>query len=108
MNKIDFKDNNLFGHTQPPLENVPGITYLGQLKTKKSKEIKDSIVSVGFETLDRDTFDPNDIYDFLGESGIKYARVQTGWLKCEKVPGQYDWAWLDSIVNNLLDRKSVV
>ena len=44
MNKIDFKDNNLFGHTQPPLENVPGITYLGQLKTKKSKEIKDSIV----------------------------------------------------------------
>lgn len=104
MNKIDFKDNNLFGHTQPPLENVPGITYLGQLKTKKSKEIKDSIVSVGFETLDRDTFDPNDIYDFLGESGIKYARVQTGWLKCEKVPGQYDWAWLDSIVNNLFNR----
>ncbi|MGM9652406.1 MAG: beta-galactosidase [Eubacteriales bacterium] len=43
-------------------------------------------------------------YDLLQATGVKYARCQTGWAKCEKVKGVYDFAWLDSIVDNLLQR----
>ena len=37
----------------------------------------------------------------LAESGVKFARCQTGWMKCEKVPGQYDFQWLDEVVDPL-------
>lgn len=26
-------------------------------------------------------------------------RLQAGWAKCERVPGVYDWKWLDEIIN---------
>ena len=57
---------------------------IGRLKTYTSKEIENSYVSIGFECLDRDLFNPEKCYDLLAESGVKYARCQTGWAKCEK------------------------
>lgn len=77
---------------------------IGKLKTHPSDEIETSYVSIGFECLDRDLFDPNKCYNLLQATGIKYARCQTGWAKCEKEKGIYDFGWLDSIVNNLLER----
>lgn len=77
---------------------------IGMMKTLPSTEIGQSTVSIGFECLDRDVFDPERCYDLLGASGVKYARVQTGWCKCEKEKGVYDFTWLDSIVNSLLER----
>ena len=80
-------DPQTFYKTADPLSGIPGAKFLGLLKTKTSSEIRKSIVGVGFETLDRETFDPETVYDVLGESGIKHARVQCGWRKCEKKPG---------------------
>ena len=77
---------------------------IGKLKTKCSAEIEKSIVSIGFECLDRDLFTPEKSYDLLAQSGVKYARVQTGWAKTEKQKGIYDFVWLDSIVDNLKSR----
>jgi hypothetical protein len=37
--------------------------------------------------------------DWLGPLGIKRIRQQTGWFKCEKSAGVYDWAWLDECVD---------
>ena len=34
--------------------------------------------------------------------GVGYARIQSGWAKTEHVKGQYDFLWLDSIVDGLL------
>lgn len=97
-------DPQTFYKTADPLSGIPGAKFLGLLKTKTSSEIRKSIVGVGFETLDRETFDPETVYDVLGESGIKHARVQCGWRKCEKKPGVYNFSWLDGIVDNLLRR----
>jgi len=47
-------------------------------------------------------FDPERVYPHLGELGAKWARVQTGWGRCEPVKGQYDFAWLDAAINRLL------
>ena len=77
---------------------------LGFLKTYNSIEIKDSHVSVGFECLDRALFNPEKCYDLLAKTGVKYARCQTGWARCEKEKGVYDFEWLDSVVNNLISR----
>lgn len=77
---------------------------LGKLKTYLSNEIKESYVSIGFECLDRDLFQPEKCYDLLQQSGVKFARCQTGWAKCEKEKGVYDFDWLDSVVDNLLVR----
>ena len=75
---------------------------LGQLSPLSSKQIKSSPFSVGFETLDRKGFDPKPTYGPLGKLGIKWARVQTGWCRCETTKGQYDFSWLDEVIDSLL------
>ena len=77
---------------------------IGKIRTYSSSEIEDSYVSIGFECLDRELFKPERCYDPLALTGVKYARCQTGWARCEKEKGVYDFAWLDSVVDNLLSR----
>ncbi len=77
---------------------------IGKLKLHTSKELEKSRVSVGFECLDRELFDPERCYDLLGATGAKWARCQTGWNRCETEKGVYTFEWLDSVVDNLLAR----
>ena len=77
---------------------------IGKLKVYHSSEIEKSNVSIGFECLDRELFNPERCYDWLGKSGVKYARCQTGWNLCEKEKGVYTFEWLDSVIDNLLSR----
>jgi polysaccharide biosynthesis protein PslG len=76
-------------------------TPLARLRPRPSKEIAASPISIGFETLDREMFDPARTYPHVAASGVKWARCQTGWNRCEPRKGQYDFAWLDSVVDNL-------
>lgn len=77
---------------------------IGQIKPKSSKDIKFSRISLGFEKLDRNVFDPEKAYDKVAECGVKKARIQSGWQRTEKEKGVYDFAWLDSVVENLVAR----
>ena len=61
-------------------------------------------MGLGMEKLDRDAFDPEKAYDKMSEIGIKWVRIQSGWQKTEKVKGVYDFAWLDAIVDNIIER----
>ena len=94
----------LFNQEPDAMAFVPGARLLGNAPRKRSLDIPRSPLGIGFETLDRDTFDPAATYDLLGESGVKFARCQTGWMKCEKTLGKYDFAWLDDVVDNLARR----
>ena len=78
--------------------------HIGKLKTYTSEEIENSYISIGFECLDRDLFNAEKCYAPLAQTGVKHARVQTGWAKCEKQKGIYDFTWLDNVVDNLLCR----
>ncbi|MBE7053972.1 MAG: hypothetical protein E7391_06840 [Ruminococcaceae bacterium] len=80
------------------------LVKIGNIKAKNSKEIKFSKIGIGFEKLDRDVFNPEKAYDKVAEIGVKKARIQSGWAKCEKEKGVYDFEWLDSIVDNLIER----
>ncbi len=78
---------------------APGVE---KIQPRPSKSIAASPLSIGFETLDRRMFDPGRTYPYLANLGVKWARCQTGWARTETSKGQYDFAWLDSAVDNLL------
>ncbi|WP_043583307.1 GH39 family glycosyl hydrolase [Geminisphaera colitermitum] len=81
---------------------LPGLPEIGRLVTPRTtSEIPSSRIGIGFETLDRHMFDPERVYPHLEKLGAKWARVQTGWSRCETTPGVYDFAWLDTIVDRL-------
>lgn len=84
---------------QLPLGEFP---VLGTIRTRSAAEIEASRLSVGFEVLDRQLFDPERTYPYLAQLGVKWARCQTGWCRCERSPGEYNFAWLDEVVNKLL------
>ena len=77
---------------------------IGSLKKKLSKDIKKSKLGIGFEKLDRNVFDPEKAYDRVGELGVKWVRIQSGWQRTEIEKGVYDFEWLDKIVDNLIAR----
>ncbi len=82
----------------------PGLKQIGWLATKHSKEIGSSSWSVGCETLDRDYAKFSIYKNYVGELGVKHARLQSGWAKCEKEKGKYNFAWLDSCVYGLAEQ----
>lgn len=79
----------------------PGLTALGRLAVRSSSQIKGSKWSVGCETLDRDYADFSRYAQYVGELGVKRARLFSGWAKTEKEKGVYDFAWLDRQVRAL-------
>jgi polysaccharide biosynthesis protein PslG len=76
---------------------------LGKLKTKHSIDIEGSGLSIGYEALDRNAFEPKKIIRYLDRLGVKWARVQTGWALCEKEKGKYNFEWLDEIIDPLIE-----
>ena len=80
------------------------LKQVSKVKAKSSMDIQNSKIGLGFEKLDRDVFDPEKAYDRVAELGVKWARIQSGWQRTEREKGVYNFAWLDSIVDNLIKR----
>ena len=80
-----------------------GFRKLGKFVPKKSTQIASSRLGVGFETLDRDMWDVGQAWPVLDALGVKWARLQTGWAKTEKRPGEYELGWLDEVVDKLIE-----
>lgn len=79
-----------------------GLVPAGTLPTRPSSAIAASPLSIGYETLDRKLFEPSRTYAAAAQLGAKWARCQTGWARTETKPGQYDFGWLDEVVDGLL------
>ena len=80
------------------------LTKIGSLPRLSAKDIEFTRLGIGFEKLDRDVFDPEKAYDKVAAIGVKKARIQSGWMMTERERGVYDFAWLDKIVDNLIER----
>lgn len=76
-----------------------GFPRIGTVRPRDTREIGSSRITVGCETLDRDYTDFDQYRDYLPPLGAKKIRLQAGWAKIEKVPGTYDWAWLDAVID---------
>jgi hypothetical protein len=82
----------------------PKLKQIGWMAVRHAKNIESSAWSVGCETLDRDQARFSVYKDYVGELGAKHARLQSGWAKCEKQKGLYDFAWLDECVYGLSEQ----
>ena len=73
---------------------IEGLKKIGTLAMTPAKEIPEtSPASIGFECLDRKLFEPTDeVYARLGACGVKWARVQSMWSRCETEKGKYDFS----------------
>ncbi len=80
------------------------LPFIGSVQSRNASEIESSNWLIGCETLDRDFADYDQYKEYLVPLGIKRLRMQAGWAKTEKVKGEYDWAWLDHIVNDATSR----
>ncbi len=82
----------------------PNLKRIGTIKYRTTDEIKSSNWIIGCETLDRDLADYDQYKEYIKPLGMKRLRMQAGWAKTEKIKGQYDWAWLDNIINDAAKR----
>ncbi len=82
-----------------------GWIQIGCLKPRSVSEIEgDQNWTLGCETLDRDYIFWDTYKEYVAPLGIKRIRLQAGWAKTEQKPGEYDFAWLDEVVNDALAR----
>ena len=80
------------------------LEYIGGLPFHSSREVQSSPLGVGFEVLDhRAAYTFSKVLPYARNTGVKWARLQSGWQRAEKEPGKYDFSWLDEIVDGLLD-----
>lgn len=79
-----------------------GLVSVGKLATKSSDKIASSKINIGCECLDRQMWYLDKSIDHLGLTGVKHARIQSGWSLCEKVKGEYDFSWLDEVIDSML------
>ena len=82
---------------------LPGLARIGTLAVPAARDVSGtSAASIGFEGLDRKLFEPTaEVYARLGACGVKWARVQTMWSRCEREKGVYDFSELDAVVDGL-------
>ena len=79
------------------------LEYLTDLPVRNSLQVKSSPLGVGFEVLDhRTAYIFEKALKIARHSGVKWARIQSGWQRAETTPGVYNFDWLDEIVDGLL------
>ena len=83
-------------------ENPAPLPVIGELLPIPSAMQEGSFWSVGSETLDRDYADFEKYRKYLKETGVGYARLQSGWAKTEQARGCYDFSWIDAHVDGLI------
>ena len=80
------------------------LNCIGSIRPRSADEIAESPFTLGCEVLDRDYADYDEYKEYIVPLGIKTIRLQGGWAKTEKVPGTYDFAWLDHIIDDARSR----
>ena len=66
------------------------LPFVGYINPHPSTLNEASWWSVGCETLDRDFANFDNYKSYIGQTGVGYARLQSGWEKCEQKKGKYD------------------
>ena len=84
-------------------QTVTDAKLIGVIAPKSLSETHNDL-TVGCETLDRDYADYHQYKEYLEKLGIRKIRLQAGWAKTEKEKGVYDFAWLDSIIDDAVSR----
>jgi len=90
------------GAANGPGDPATDYPRIGKIKPRHARDIESSNWSIGAETMDRDYTIYRNWRAYLGPLGVKKARIQSGWAKTETTKGEYDWAWLDEIIPDMV------
>ncbi|MBQ9893065.1 MAG: glycoside hydrolase [Bacteroidales bacterium] len=93
LNSVSW--DNIRSHPAP-------LPVSGELAARPSSLDAPSIWSVGVEAMDRGYGVFSEFSKYVGETGVGYGRLQSGWARTETKKGKYDFAWLDEHVDGLL------
>ncbi len=88
--------DNICAHPAP-------LPLVGHLQPRSSDLSRPSWWSVGCETMDRDYAHFEKFKQYVPQTGVGYARLQSGWAKTEQKKGRYDFGWLDAHVDGLIE-----
>ncbi len=80
------------------------LDVIGKIKPRSLADGACERFTLGCETLDRDFADYEQYKEYIPPLGIKNIRLQGGWAKTEKRPGEYDFSWLDKIISDAVGR----
>ena len=78
------------------------LPVIGELPAPVSRLDASSVWSVGVETMDRDYALFENFHQYVGQTGVGYGRLQSGWAKTEQKKGKYDFSWFDAHVDGLI------
>lgn len=78
------------------------LPQVGQIDVSSLDRSNRTRWSVGCETLDRDYATFDNYKHLLGPLGVGWARLQSGWAKCEQKRGEYNFGWLDEQVDGII------
>ena len=96
-------DQTVFKNYENAIEKA-GFTYVGKvINLDDIPTGTDGKLGLGMESLDRDLWEFEPVLEEIKKLGIHMARIQSGWQKTEKMQGVYDFAWLDNIVDKLIE-----
>ena len=96
-------DQTVFKNYENAIEKA-GFTYVGKvINLDDIPTGTNGKLGLGMECLDRDLWDFEPVLEEIKKLGIHMARLQSGWQKTEKMQGVYDFAWLDNIVDKLIE-----
>lgn len=96
-------DQTIFKNYENAIEKA-GFTYVGKvINLDDIPTGTDGKLGLGMECLDRDLWEFEPVLEEIKKLGIHMARLQSGWQKTEKMQGVYDFAWLDNIVDKLIE-----
>ena len=98
MNSNNFEENVLSLIEEKGFSPIGRILDLDDVPTQNGGKL-----CLGTECLDRDLWDFDRAFPLIKKLGVHHVRLQSGWQKTEKEKGVYDFAWLDHIVDTLLD-----
>ena len=85
-------------------DNTARLQIVGYVNPHPSVLGQASVWSVGAETMDRNYAIFDNYKEYLGQTGVGYARLQSGWQRCEPEKGKYDFEWLDKHVEGCLEQ----
>jgi hypothetical protein len=77
---------------------------LGYLVKKTSAEVEASPWGMPFRMADADAFPYDMLIERMGESGVKWMRVDSPWSGVERSAGHYTWDLVDKVVEGLTAR----
>ncbi|MDO4575086.1 MAG: beta-galactosidase [Planctomycetia bacterium] len=104
----DFIELPGFDMTKMPRQQKnlpPGWKAIGTIRPKNASEVEGpQMITLGCETLCRDYIYWDTYKEYVAPLGIKRIRLQGGWAKTEQKPGEYNFAWLDSVIDDARSR----